>query len=98
MNIVLVPLFKVIFIILDLYLNAIFVSVVMSWLVAFNIINLNNHFVYVVRDFLYRITEPAYKKIRRFIPLISGLDISPMILILAIYFVKNVLIQLVSVL
>lgn len=98
MNIILVPLINIILIVLDLYMNAVFISVIISWLVAFNIINVNNHFVYIVRDFLYRITEPLYKKIRKFIPVISGIDFCPFVLILAIYFVKSVIIQIAALL
>ena len=94
MNVILVPLISVLFMVLNLYLQAIFFSVIISWLVAFNIININNRVVYLVRDFLYRITEPAYRQIRRFIPIMGGIDISPLFLILAVYFVKNVLAQL----
>ncbi len=63
----------------------------MSWLTSFNVINTHNRFVYLVGDFLYRITEPALKPIRRFMPQLGGLDISPIILILAIYFVRNIM-------
>lgn len=96
MKVILIPLFQIIFIILDLYLKAVFLSVIVSWLVVFNIININQRLVFVVRNFLYRITEPAYQQIRRFIPIISGIDLSPLFLILAIYFVKSILLQVMT--
>ncbi len=77
--------------VLELYLICVVIAVVMSWLTSFNVINTHNRFVYLVGDFLYRITEPALKPIRRFMPQLGGLDISPIILILAIYFVRNIM-------
>ena len=77
--------------VLELYLICVVIAVVMSWLTSFNVINTHNRFVYLVGDFLYRITEPALKPIRRFMPQLGGLDISPIILILAIYFVRTIM-------
>ncbi|MGD9637799.1 MAG: YggT family protein [Alphaproteobacteria bacterium] len=98
MNVIIIPLVNVLFILLDLYLKAIFLSVIISWLVAFNIINVHQRFVYLIRDFLYRITEPAFRQIRRIVPPISGIDLSPLFLILIIYFLQNVIAQAVSLL
>tara|TARA_R110000803_G_scaffold80585_1_gene146439 strand:- start:1953 stop:2249 length:297 start_codon:yes stop_codon:yes gene_type:complete len=67
-------------------------SAILSWLVAFNVINTSNKFVYMVGDFLYRVTEPALRPIRRIIPDLGGIDISPIILILVLQF-ANMLIQ-----
>jgi YggT family protein len=67
-------------------------SAILSWLVAFNVINTNNKFVYMVGDFLYRVTEPALRPIRRIMPDLGGIDISPIILILVLQF-ANMLIQ-----
>ena len=74
-----------------MYFWAIIVSAVLSWLIAFNVINTSNRAVYTIVDFLYRITEPALRPIRRFIPNLGGIDISPVILMLGIYFVRLVL-------
>jgi YggT family protein len=68
-------------------------SVVLSWLVSFNVVNTSNRFVYVVGDFLYRITEPALRPIRRVIPAFGGIDISPVILILLLYFLDELLLH-----
>jgi YggT family protein len=70
---------------------ALIISAILSWLVAFNVINTTNRFVYQAGDFLYRITEPALRPIRNFIPNMGGVDISPVILILIIFFVRNLL-------
>ncbi|NJB76534.1 YggT family protein [Thalassospira tepidiphila] len=67
-------------------------SAILSWLVAFNVINTSNRFVYLVGDFLYRVTEPVLRPIRRIMPDLGGIDISPIILILILQF-ANMLIQ-----
>ena len=78
-------------IVLDLYIWCIVIWVVMSWLIAFDIINTRNRFVYLVSDFFYSITEPALRQIRRFIPSLGGVDISPLALILGIWFIRSLL-------
>jgi YggT family protein len=67
----------------------------MSWLVAFGVVNTHNRFVYTVMDVLYRITEPALRRIRRFMPDLGGVDLSPLALILILYLVQEVLRQIV---
>lgn len=74
---------------LAIYGWAIIISAILSWLIAFNVINTSNQFVYQVVDILYRITEPALRVIRRFIPDLGGIDISPIILYLAIQFLAR---------
>jgi YggT family protein len=74
--------------ILFLYLMVIIVSAILSWLVAFRVVNTQNRFVYAVVDTCYRLTEPALRPIRRFLPNMGGLDISPIILILLIQFAR----------
>ncbi|MGO1119780.1 YggT family protein [Rhodovibrionaceae bacterium A322] len=79
--------------IFSIYIFLLFAWVVLSWLVAFNVVNTSNRVVYVIGDFLNRITEPALRPIRRFIPDLGGIDISPVILILVIYFLRDLIIQ-----
>ncbi len=74
--------------ILDITWWFIIIGVVMSWLVAFNVINLQNQFVYSVYSTLNGIVEPMLKPIRRFIPNMGGIDISPIVLLLAISFLR----------
>lgn len=69
---------------LEIYVFLLIVWVIVSWLVAFNVINTYNRFVALVMDFLYRITEPPLRPIRRFIPDLGGIDISPLILLLLV--------------
>ena len=95
MNVILVPLYQVISIAIQLYIWALIASAVLSWLIAFNVINTRNRFVYTVMDALYRITEPALRPIRRVLPNFGGIDLSPIILILILYFIQSVLAQLV---
>jgi len=75
--------------VLELYIWLVIASVVLSWLVAFNVINTRNSFVNQVGEFLYRITEPALRPIRNMLPNFGGIDISPMILILLLFFAKS---------
>lgn len=84
-------LFQLIGMVIDLYIWALIVSAVMSWLVAFNVINMQNRFVYTVSDVLYRITEPALRPIRNILPAMGGLDLSPVVLILLLIFLRNLI-------
>ena len=76
---------------IDLYIWLVIISAILSWLVAFNVINTSNQLVYLILDFLYRITEPALRRIKRFLPNLGGIDISPVILILGLIFIQMVL-------
>ncbi len=79
---------------IELYIWVIIISAVLSWLVAFDIINRHNRFVHMVGDFCYRLTEPALRPIRRFMPDLGGIDISPIILILALSFLRAFLAEI----
>ena len=89
---------KSIFILLDsiitIYLWIIIVNAILSWLVAFNILNTQNRFVFAVLDVTYKMTDPALNKIRRFIPTFGSIDISPVILILLLMFLRNILFEI----
>jgi len=91
MDVILGPLITVIQMALNLYVWLIIVQAIMSWLIAFGIVNTRNRFVYLVGDFLYRITEPLLRPIRGFLPDLGGIDLSPVVLLLAIVFIQNVL-------
>ena len=77
--------------VLDLYVWLLIASAILSWLIAFNVVNTRNQFVSAVAEFLYRITEPVLGPIRRRLPSFGGLDISPIILILIIMFIQRVI-------
>ncbi len=91
MHVILGPIFGLIDIVLGLFVWILILAVVMSWLISFNVVNTTNRFVYMFSDFLYRITEPALRPIRRILPNLGGLDISPLVLLLAIWFLRDVL-------
>ena len=84
-------LFLVIDLALTLYIYLLIAAAVLSWLIAFNVVNMRNQFVAMVADFLYRITEPALRPIRRFMPNLGGIDISQIILILVIIFLQLII-------
>lgn len=77
--------------IITLYIWLLIAQAILSWLIAFNVINSYNQFVSRVIEFLWRITEPALRPIRRFVPLIGGVDVSPIVLILLLYFLRDLI-------
>jgi YggT family protein len=77
--------------IFDIYTWIVIGSAIMSWLVAFGVVNTRNQFIRWVVDFLYRITEPALRPLRRILPNLGGVDISPVILLLALFFLRSLL-------
>jgi YggT family protein len=81
-------LFLVIDIALQLYVWLLIAAAVLSWLVAFNVVNTRNQFVAMIGNFLYGITEPVLRPIRNLLPAMGGIDISPIILILIIIFIR----------
>ena len=88
---------KSIFVLLDsiitIYLWIIIINAVLSWLVAFNILNTQNRFVFSALDVTYKLTDPVLNKIRRFIPNFGSIDISPVILILFLMFLRNLIFE-----
>ena len=84
-------LLEVIVIALNIFVWLLIVQAVLSWLIAFNVVNTRNQFVALLWDFLYRITEPALRPIRRITPNLGGIDISPVIVILIIIFIQRVI-------
>ena len=74
--------------ILKLYSYVVIANVVISWLIAFNILNTQNRFVYSILELSYRLTDPILNKIRCFLPNLGSLDISPIILLLLIWFIE----------
>ena len=74
--------------ILKLYSYIVIANVLISWLVAFNVLNTQNRFVYSILELTHRLTDPILNKIRRFLPNLGTLDISPIILLLLIWFIE----------
>lgn len=86
------PFIELILTIVSIYIWIIIAMVVMSWLVGFNVVNMQNNFVRQIRYALYRLTEPLLGPIRRFLPDLGGLDLSPMVLLLALWFLQRLII------
>jgi len=74
--------------ILKIYSYVVIANVIISWLIAFNVLNTQNRFVYSFLELTYRLTDPILNKIRRFLPNLGNLDISPIILLLLIWFIE----------
>ena len=89
---------KSIFVLLDsiitIYLWIIITNAILSWLVAFNILNTQNRFVFSVLDATHKMTDPALNKIRSFLPTFGSIDISPVILILLLMFLRNIIFEI----
>ena len=89
---------KSIFILLDsvitIYLWIIIINAVLSWLVAFNILNTQNRFVFAVLDATHKMTDPALNRIRRFLPTFGSIDASPIVLILLLMFLRNIIFEI----
>ena len=74
--------------ILKIYSYVVIANVIISWLIAFNVLNTQNRFVYSFLELTYRLTDPILNRIRRFLPNLGTLDISPIILLLLIWFIE----------
>ena len=80
--------------IVSLYIWILIINAVISWLVAFNVLNTNNRFVYSILDISYKLTDPPLNYIRRFLPNLGSVDISPIILILGLMFFRNLVFEM----
>ena len=83
-----IAIFYLVLQILKLYSYVVIANVLISWLIAFNILNTQNRFVYSILELTYKLTDPILNKIRQFLPNLGSLDISPIILLLLIWFVE----------
>ena len=77
--------------IIDLYVWVLIINVIFSWLVAFNVLNTQNRFVNSILEVTYKLTDPPLNYIRKFLPNLGSIDISPIILILALIFIKDLI-------
>ena len=82
--------------IVNLYIWILVINAILSWLVAFNILNTGNRFVYSVLEVSYKLTNPALNLIRRYLPNLGSIDISPVILILGLNFLRNFIIEILT--
>jgi YggT family protein len=83
----------IVLLVLQIYIWLLIAAAVLSWLVAFNVVNTRNQVVAMLLDFLYRLTEPLLRPIRSVLPNLGGIDVSPVILILLILLLENVIIR-----
>jgi YggT family protein len=83
----------VILLVLDLYIWLLIAAAVLSWLVAFNVVNSRNQFVAMLGDFIYRVTEPVLRPIRNMLPSLGGIDVSPVVVILIIILIKDIIVR-----
>lgn len=95
MDVLIIPMLELLRTILQLYIWVFIASVILSWLISFQIINTYNRAVVVIGEALYRLTEPMLAPIRRFIPGIGGFDFSPMVAIFILVFIQNVISRLI---
>lgn len=87
-----IALFRTIDLALDIYTYIIIASAIFSWLYAFNVVNSGNRFVASIGEFLYKVTEPVLRPIRNILPNLGGIDISPIVLLLIIFFIERVIV------
>ena len=82
--------------IINIYIWLIIINAILSWLVAFNVLNTQNRFVFAVLNVTHQLTDPVLNKIRKFIPNLGSIDISPIVLILLLFFIRNLFFELLS--
>ena len=82
--------------IVNLYIWVLIIHVIISWLVAFNVLNTGNRFVYTILDVSYKLTNPPLNYIRRFLPNLGTIDISPIVLILGLMFLRNLIFEMLA--
>ena len=82
--------------VINIYIWLIIINAILSWLVAFNVLNTQNRFVFAVLNATHQLTDPVLNKIRKFIPNLGSIDVSPVILILLLIFIRNLLFELLT--
>jgi YggT family protein len=79
---------------INLYIYILIASAILSWLIAFNVVNARSPIVDRIGEFLYKVTEPALRPIRKILPNLGGIDISPIILIIGLIFLRNIIFEM----
>ena len=82
--------------VINIYIWLIIINAILSWLVAFNVLNTQNRFVFAVLNATHQLTDPVLNKIRKFIPNLGSIDISPVVLILLLFFIRNLFFELLA--
>lgn len=96
MDVLVAPLIALVSTVIELYIWVVIIGVAASWLVHFRVLNTSSRVVYLVLDFTDRATAPALRPIRRILPDLGGIDVSPIVLILLLYFLKDILVRLLA--
>ncbi len=94
MDVILIPFLQLVLAVINIYVWIVVAGVVLRWLTAFNVSNTSNRFVYMIGDFIYRITEPLLRPIRNILPDMGNIDLSAVALILMLWFTESILIQI----
>ena len=79
--------------IINLYKFVLLIYIIVTWLISFNIINTSNRFVYTAMEFLYRLCEPSLRLVKKYVPNLGNIDISPIIVYLLLWFIQSLLIE-----
>tara|TARA_R110002096_G_scaffold26689_8_gene82224 strand:+ start:1428 stop:1724 length:297 start_codon:yes stop_codon:yes gene_type:complete len=95
MDVILIPLFNIIATVISIYIWIVIIGAILTWLVTLKVVNTGNRAVYMVGDICYRLTEPALRPIRNILPILGGIDLSPVVLILGLIFLRDVLARIV---
>jgi len=82
--------------VINIYIWLIIINAILSWLVAFNVLNTQNRFVFAILNATHQLTDPVLNKIRKFIPNLGSIDISPIVLILLLFFIRNLFFELLA--
>jgi YggT family protein len=82
--------------VINIYIWLIIINAILSWLVAFNVLNTQNRFVFAALNATHQLTDPVLNKIRKFIPNLGSIDISPIVLILLLFFIRNLFFELLA--
>ncbi len=96
MNTILIPFLQVILVALDIYKWIVIISVILTWLVSFNVVNPHNQVIRMIGGALHQMVEPVLRRIRRVVPLFGAVDVSPIILFLLIPFIQLVIGRLIA--
>lgn len=94
MDVILAPVIRIIAAVIELYIWVIIINAILSWLVAFNVVNPGNRLVHVIGDVTFRLTDPALRRLRGMLPNLNGIDLSPFVLILGLILIKDVILGL----
>lgn len=94
MDVILIPLIQLVLAVINIYVWVLVASVVLSWLIAFGVMNTSNRFVHSIGEIIYRVTEPTLRPIRNILPNMGNVDLAPVVLILLLWFVESMLIQI----